>query len=272
MIKREDFKLFSKNRLNSSIILALEKGKSLKKIIQRIGAPKHLPPEFFDFRKLQLFEFPEFPNIRNNEIPELLAKHNWISTSIMMKKADNYNDIVEVFFDNEIRIDLILDDYYILVNEFNIKNPWDYETREFSKERQAYFDIVSRIKGYGGYDLLFIFYEDGYSLDEDEYNLDEDEYSLDTARKVQYPYNLKKMILDLYKDKIGSNLINEELKRLELALEVYLLRIIKDTGLSRKEIAKLIDYTKKEYDFLMSNKQALTIIAKKLCVDIEKKN
>ncbi|KKN07068.1 hypothetical protein LCGC14_1070920 [marine sediment metagenome] len=244
------------NRLHSSIILALEKGKNLKEIIQRICAPKHPPPEFFDFRKLQLFKFQEFSNIRNTKSPKLLAEHKWVSTS-KTRNADNYNDIVEVFFDNEIRIDLLLDDYYILVNEFNIKYHWDYEKGEMSKEHHAYFDIVNEIKSYGGHDLLFIFYEEGYNPE--------------IGREVQYPYNLKEMILDLYKDKTESSLINEELKRLELALEVYLLRIIEDTGLSRKEIVKLIDYTKNESDFLISNKQALIIIAKDLCIDIENK-
>lgn len=51
-------------------------------------------------------------------------------------------------------------------------------------------------------------------------------------------------------------------------LEEYFLEIIKKTGLSRKEIHKMIDDKKFESKNPISDKMALLIIAKNLCVDI----
>ncbi len=53
-----------------------------------------------------------------------------------------------------------------------------------------------------------------------------------------------------------------------MALEKYIIRIIKATGLSRKEIWKMINYKKSELNGLISDKKALFIIAKELCVNI----
>ena len=53
-----------------------------------------------------------------------------------------------------------------------------------------------------------------------------------------------------------------------MALEKYILRIIKATGLSKKEIWKMINYKKSELNGLISDKKAIFIIAKELCVDI----
>ncbi len=53
-----------------------------------------------------------------------------------------------------------------------------------------------------------------------------------------------------------------------MTLEKYIIRIIKATGLSKKEIWKMINYKKNELNYLISDKKALFIIAKELCVDI----
>ncbi len=53
-----------------------------------------------------------------------------------------------------------------------------------------------------------------------------------------------------------------------MALEKYILRIIKATGLSKKEIWNMINYKKSELNGLASDKKALFTIAKELCVDI----
>jgi len=53
-----------------------------------------------------------------------------------------------------------------------------------------------------------------------------------------------------------------------MALEKYILRIIKATGLSRKEIWKMVNDRRNEINNLISDKKALFIIAKELCIDI----
>lgn len=51
-------------------------------------------------------------------------------------------------------------------------------------------------------------------------------------------------------------------------LEDLILAVIKDTGLSRKEIRKMIDNKKSKKKNSISDKRALFILAKNLCVDI----
>jgi hypothetical protein len=51
--------------------------------------------------------------------------------------------------------------------------------------------------------------------------------------------------------------------------EDLILTIIKDTGLSRKEIFQMIERKKKELFQFVSNELVLIIIAKELCVNIK---
>ena len=51
-------------------------------------------------------------------------------------------------------------------------------------------------------------------------------------------------------------------------LEKYFTRIIKETGLSRKEVQNLVKDKKKELNGIVSEKNALLIIAVELCIDI----
>ncbi len=53
-----------------------------------------------------------------------------------------------------------------------------------------------------------------------------------------------------------------------MTLEKYIIKIIKDTGLSRKDIQKMINDKKQELQGLISEKNALLIILKELCIDI----
>jgi len=52
--------------------------------------------------------------------------------------------------------------------------------------------------------------------------------------------------------------------------ENYILIIIRDTGLSRTEIRKMIDRKKKERNNYISDRIALLKIAKDLCVEFSK--
>ena len=52
--------------------------------------------------------------------------------------------------------------------------------------------------------------------------------------------------------------------------ENYILIIIRDTGLSREEIRKMIDRKKKERNDYSSDRIALLNIAKDLCVEFSK--
>ena len=52
--------------------------------------------------------------------------------------------------------------------------------------------------------------------------------------------------------------------------ENYILIIIRDTGLSRKEIRKMIDRKKKEKNEYSSDRIALLNLAKDLCVEFSK--
>ena len=51
--------------------------------------------------------------------------------------------------------------------------------------------------------------------------------------------------------------------------EDLIITIIKQTGLSRKEIDQMIQYKKKKLKPFISDKLALWLIAKKLCIDIK---
>jgi len=52
--------------------------------------------------------------------------------------------------------------------------------------------------------------------------------------------------------------------------ENYILIIIRDTGLSRKEIRKMIEEKKKERNDYSSDRSALLNLAKDLCVEFSK--
>ncbi len=50
--------------------------------------------------------------------------------------------------------------------------------------------------------------------------------------------------------------------------EDYIIRIIKETGLSRKELQIMLNQKKKGFLRAISDKKALYIIAKELCVEL----
>jgi len=53
-----------------------------------------------------------------------------------------------------------------------------------------------------------------------------------------------------------------------LSIEDYIIRIIKGTGLSRKELQNMVNQKKDAFFGFISYKKALFIIAKELCVDL----
>ncbi len=53
-----------------------------------------------------------------------------------------------------------------------------------------------------------------------------------------------------------------------MTLEKYIIRIIKETGLSRKEIQKMVNDKKQGLQGLISEKKALFIILTELCIDL----
>ena len=53
-----------------------------------------------------------------------------------------------------------------------------------------------------------------------------------------------------------------------MPIEKYILRIIKDTGLSKKEIWDMINAKKEELKGLISDKTAIFMLARELCVDM----
>ena len=59
---------------------------------------------------------------------------------------------------------------------------------------------------------------------------------------------------------------------MEMKTEIYVNKIIEDTGLTRKEIQSLIEDKKNELKGLISDEGALFIIAKELGVDIKNEN
>ena len=59
---------------------------------------------------------------------------------------------------------------------------------------------------------------------------------------------------------------------IEMKTEVYINKIIEDTGLTRKEIQNLVEDKKNELKGLISDEGALFIIAKELGVDIKSEN
>lgn len=53
-----------------------------------------------------------------------------------------------------------------------------------------------------------------------------------------------------------------------MILEKYIIRIVKETGLSRKDIKDIVDNKKQELQGLISEKNTLLIILTELCIDI----
>ncbi|MFW9989420.1 MAG: DUF2240 family protein [Candidatus Odinarchaeota archaeon] len=53
-----------------------------------------------------------------------------------------------------------------------------------------------------------------------------------------------------------------------MSFEKYIIEIIKETGLSRKELQKMVIQKNKKLSGAVSIKKALFIIAKELCVDL----
>ncbi len=53
-----------------------------------------------------------------------------------------------------------------------------------------------------------------------------------------------------------------------MPIEKYILRILEDTGLSKKEIWEMINVKKKELKGLISDKAAIFMLARELCIDM----
>ncbi|MBA7689183.1 hypothetical protein ES703_97686 [subsurface metagenome] len=51
-------------------------------------------------------------------------------------------------------------------------------------------------------------------------------------------------------------------------IEDFIIRIIKETGLSRKELQNIVNQKKDAFSGFIAYKKALYIIAKELCVDL----
>ena len=100
------------------IILALQKGKSLREVIKKIGSPTNLPRYFYDFENFLKSEYFE-----------------------------DYEDL---------EVEHLMDEYDILVNTFTYEsgNGEYYAIPE--KEMKALNEILNKIYLYKGKDIIFL--------------------------------------------------------------------------------------------------------------------